>query len=510
VTGGSGFIGSHVVDALRAAGHQPRLFDLRPSPHHGPTEVETHLGDVLDPGALLAALDGCDAVAHLAAAADVDRVAERPAEAEQLNARGTLNVLEAARAAGVGRVLYASTIWVYGACEDEGTVTEATPLGAPDHLYTATKLGGEMYCRSYASQYGLDCTILRFGIPYGPRARPAAVIPAFVRKALAGEALTIAGTGEQCRRFVYVEDLADGVVLALGPEAANRTYNLVGHEDVSIKRIALTVSDLVHRTPVVHTPARMGDFPGVEVSGELAERELGWRPRTPFAEGVARYIEWYRTTSHRATLPAPTPEPAVESSSSPRIEPALESSSSPRIEPALESSFSPGIEPALESNPTAATPPPMAAAIERSRASVRDPGRVRRALGERVAATGLFAGAVGLVGAYLVALHDVGGEAARTLVLAMSVLALSPALLRRRDGGRGPSAATLAWVLAVAGILALVLPDPRDVLGIAHSDAVQLLLGVAAAGLVLALAAGGGRRLLPGRPPEEQPQDLGR
>ena len=123
-------------------------------------------------------------------------------------------VLEAARAAQVARVIYTSTIWVYTG-ESGDRVDEDTPLRMPAHLYTASKLAGEMYCTSYRELYGLETTILRLGIPYGPRARPAAVLPAFVNRALAGESLTVAGDGSASRRFVYVEDLADGCVKAL-------------------------------------------------------------------------------------------------------------------------------------------------------------------------------------------------------------------------------------------------------------------------------------------------------
>src|SRR5207247_2134460 len=157
---------------------------------------------------------------------------------------------------------------------------EDSALRPPAHLYTATKLAGELYCRAYAALYGLQCTILRFGIPYGPRARQAAVVPTFVASALRGEALTIAGTGEQSRRFVYVEDLADGVARALAPVAANRTYNLVGDEDVSVRRIAETVRRVVGDVEVVHVDGRKGDFGGVEVCGARAAAELGWRPST--------------------------------------------------------------------------------------------------------------------------------------------------------------------------------------------------------------------------------------
>jgi UDP-glucose 4-epimerase len=301
VTGGAGFIGSHVVDQLRAAGHEARIFDVRPSPHHPPGGVETVIGDLLDPAAVRKAMRDCDAVAHLAAAADVNAVAKDPAAAEELNARGTLNVLEAARAAGVRRVIYASTIWVYSDAVD-AEVDEESGLQLPRHLYTATKLAGEMYCRSYAELYGLEYTILRFGIPYGPRARPAAVLPAFVRRALAGEPMQIAGTGEQSRRFVYVEDLADGVIRALRREAANRIYNLVGDEDVTVRDIATAVQRAVCEAEVVHVPGRTGDFDGAVVCGERAHRELGWQPSTTFQEGVARYVAW-----HREAEDAPAP-----------------------------------------------------------------------------------------------------------------------------------------------------------------------------------------------------------
>jgi UDP-glucose 4-epimerase len=269
------------------------IFDVRQSPHHAPGEVPTVIGDVLDYDSVREAARGCDAIAHLAAAADVGEVAKDPESAEKLNARGTFNVLEAAREEGVSRVIYASTVWVYS--EAEGFVDEDVPLHPPAHLYTATKMAGELYCRSYSELFGLDTTILRFGIPYGPRARPAAVVPSFVRRALAGEPLSIAGSGEQTRRFVYVEDLAEGVVRALAPVAANRTYNLVGREDVSIRQIADTVRSIVGDVEIEHTPGRNGDFnSGAEISGERAARELGWHPDTDFRDGVSKYIAWQR------------------------------------------------------------------------------------------------------------------------------------------------------------------------------------------------------------------------
>jgi UDP-glucose 4-epimerase len=291
VTGGAGFIGSHVVDKLRARGHQPVIYDLRPSPWHDTDEVETVIGSITDREALERALENCDAVAHLAAMADVNDVHRDPEDAEQVNARGTAAVLEAARRAGVKRVAYASTIWVYSDCAPD-EVDEETLLAPPSHLYTSTKLAGELYCKAYQELYGIDYTILRFGIPYGPRAREAAVIPAFVNKALAGDPLTLSGDGLQSRKFVYVEDLAEGVASGLDDAAVNRVFNLASDESVTIKQIAETIQELIGGVEIVYTPARPGDFGGKTVSSRRAQDELGWTAATPFSVGVRKYIEW--------------------------------------------------------------------------------------------------------------------------------------------------------------------------------------------------------------------------
>ncbi|MGO9884729.1 MAG: NAD-dependent epimerase/dehydratase family protein, partial [Solirubrobacteraceae bacterium] len=317
VTGGSGFIGSHVVDKLRARGHEPVIYDLRPSPWHEPGSVDTVLGSITDRESLERALHSCDAVAHLAAVADVNDVHAEPEDAERVNARGTVVVLEAARRAGVKRIVYASTIWVYSDCEPD-EVDEDTLLPPPSHLYTSTKLAGELYCKAYQELYAIDYTILRFGIPYGPRAREAAVIPAFVNKALAGEPLTLAGDGSQSRKFVYVEDLADGVALGLEDVAVNRIYNLASDETVTIKQIAETIKELMGDIEIVHTPARPGDFGGKIVSSARAEHELGWTAATPFSEGVHKYIDWRleqaaAQSDDQAAAVIPAGEPDAES-----------------------------------------------------------------------------------------------------------------------------------------------------------------------------------------------------
>jgi UDP-glucose 4-epimerase len=309
VTGGGGFIGSHVVDRLIERGDTPRIFDLSASPYHSPLEVETFTGSITDPANLDLAMRDCDAVIHLAAVADVAHVHADPVLAEEVNTRGTLNVLEAACRTEVGRVVYGSTTWVYSDCAEQA-VDEETPIPAPRHLYTATKLAGETYCAGYAELFELESTVLRFGIPYGPRARAAGVVAKFTDLALEGKALTIAGDGSQCRSFIYVEDLAAGIVTALAPEAANRTYNLSGDEVVTILEIAETVQEMTGGCEIVHTPPRPGDFPGKEISNERALQEIGWKADTSFRDGVRKYVDWVRSST-RAPDPVPGKKPSL-------------------------------------------------------------------------------------------------------------------------------------------------------------------------------------------------------
>jgi UDP-glucose 4-epimerase len=303
VTGGAGFIGSHVVDRLLAAGHEPTIFDLA-SPIYNQGSVEYVSGDVLDAAAFARALRRCDAVIHLAAVADVNAVLADPSHAGNVNVLGTQIALECARDAGIGRFLFGSTIWAYGNGPAASAITEDSALKLPEHPYTATKLAAEMLCFSYGELYGLDTVNLRFGIPHGPRSRAAAVVAMFVARARTGKALTITGDGTQRRQFVYVEDLAAGVVAALVPSLSHRVYNLVGNESVSVLEIAKTVRDLVCEVPIVHTRARPADLEIGHVSGERAARELRWRTTTPFREGVLRYLDWLTETSGAPTRAA--------------------------------------------------------------------------------------------------------------------------------------------------------------------------------------------------------------
>ncbi|MFI9159781.1 NAD-dependent epimerase/dehydratase family protein [Kitasatospora aureofaciens] len=308
VTGGCGFIGSHVVDHLIAAGHEVLSVDttdkyLNPDAEHARI-------DILDVPALTSALAGSEVVYHLAAMADVEQVSADPVGAVRANIDGTEAVLEAARRGGLSRTVLASTVWVYGAALTEGQLDgeeeeldENVPieLEHSGHLYVATKLAAEMLVHSYRELYGQHFTILRFGIPYGPRMRDELVVARFVQAALAGRPITIAGDGRQSRNFVYVEDLADAHVRALSPAAEDRTFALEGSTAVSVRDIAETVDRLFGPVSIEHIDGRKADYTGRRISSAQAKRLLGWSPRTNFADGVRRYADWYRTTAAAPT-----------------------------------------------------------------------------------------------------------------------------------------------------------------------------------------------------------------
>jgi UDP-glucose 4-epimerase len=436
VTGGSGFIGSHVVDKLLDDGHEVRSLDLADAQNALPAACEKRVGDLLDSPTLLAAAADCETIIHLAAAADVGLVAQNPSAAEALNSRGTLNVLEAARATGAA-VVYASTIWVYSDVA-ESEVDEDTQLALPSHLYTATKLAGEMYCRSYEQLYDVPTTILRFGIPYGPRARPAAVLPIFVNKALAGEPLTIAGDGMQTRRFVYVEDLAQGVVCALRPEARGRIYNLVGEEDTSVRDIAEAVRAAVGDVSITHIEGRAGDFAGARVCGERAASELGWRARTSFHEGVGRYVAWQRQAQR---------DPVSSSAAAPCAAPA-------RL--------------AVAAHTRAGAP-----AVPARR-------RLAGALTPRVQRGGTAIGAVLALILYLLALDTAGlSEERQHTVLVIAALGLASTISTVTMRAR-----FAVWTLASAAAALLIVSPTSGVLDFAHLTPALLALGLAGTGLL--------------------------
>ena len=293
VTGGSGFVGSHVVDALLRAGREVRVLDPK-EPRRN--DVEWAEVDMLDQEAVTDALKGVGPVFHLAAMADVNDIVADPAESVALNVLGVARILEAARRVDAGRVILSSTVWVYAATHGD-EVDETTPfdLVTDRHLYVSQKIAAEMLCRDYQTLFGRPYTVLRYGIPFGPRMRSDLVVAAFLLRVMRGEPLRIDGDGSQERRFVYVEDLAAAHVLALSKAAENRTFNLESNETISIRQLAETVRDLVGDVEVTFGPSRPGDYKARVVKSDRARDELGWVPQHSFAEGLTKTLDWYRT-----------------------------------------------------------------------------------------------------------------------------------------------------------------------------------------------------------------------
>ena len=296
VTGGSGFIASHVVDHLLSAGHEVVVIDHRVRPHRDDVQFEDI--DVLNLSALIRATAGCDFIFHLAAVSNVNYAHKYPVYTVDLNINGTANVLEAARLNDVQRVFFASTVWIYTGTRGNGSLTEDEPFHLPDagHIYTTSKIASEMIIHNYWQLYRQRFTILRYGIPYGPRMREELVIPIFIRKALKGEPIVIQGDGSQYRNYVYIDDLARAHLLALNKKAENQVYNLEGSRRISIANIADTINRVLGGgVQINYVPARPGDYAGKEVSARKIRDELGWEPRVDFDEGMVSTIAWFKS-----------------------------------------------------------------------------------------------------------------------------------------------------------------------------------------------------------------------
>lgn len=314
ITGGAGFIGSHLVEDLLESGHRVTVFDnfssgTRENLAGTIDDVEIVTGDVLDRDAIVAAARGKDAISHQAAQLEITKCMEDPVGDLRTNLIGTLNVLEAAREAGVERMINASSACIYGQAVAPPSDEDTHPHD-PNWSYGASKLAAEKYAQVFSNDYGFPVFSLRYGIVYGPREWYGRVLTIFLKRALDGKAPVIFGDGDQRRDFVFVDDVVDVHRACMeSPMSGASSFNVGTGIATSIADLALLVCDV---TGTQARPIREDVLPGersalvdgrMRLPAELAvmqlspaktERLLGRRPSTPLRDGIAREWNWLR------------------------------------------------------------------------------------------------------------------------------------------------------------------------------------------------------------------------
>ena len=303
VTGGAGFIGSHLTDRLLAEGWSVRVLDDFSSGKERNLEaaadrIELLRGDLRDEALLARAVADVEVVFHQAAVPSVPRSVAEPVRTNAVNVGGTLSLLEAARQAGVRRLVFAASSSAYGQTRELPKVETMPP--APLSPYALQKYTGEVYCRLYAELYGLETVALRYFNVYGPRQDPkseyAAVVPRFVTACLRAESPCIYGDGEQTRDFTYVADaVAANLAAADASDASGAVVNVAGGRRVSLHTLLGIVLELTGAEVVPRNePARTGDVRDSLADLGQARSRLGWEPEVALREGLARTVESFR------------------------------------------------------------------------------------------------------------------------------------------------------------------------------------------------------------------------
>jgi len=290
VTGGSGFIGSHVAEEFVRRGRDVAILDVRPPPDIGPAVSQCRFvpADLTDLDSMTLALAGADVVCHLAGVGDVYLAAREPYTAAHRNATGTAHVLEAALRANVKKVVYASTWEVYGEPHYQ-PLDERHPCN-PDHPYNITKYAGELLALSYDRLKDLPVLALRLGTAFGPRMRPNSVFSLFIGRASRGEPITIQGTGEQARQFTHARDIARAFAIAAESNLRCEVFNIVSDEATSVRRLAELVSSRFP-TAIDYAPSRAGEIQSARVSARKASQLLRWEARVSFEEGLNELLD---------------------------------------------------------------------------------------------------------------------------------------------------------------------------------------------------------------------------
>ena len=313
LTGAAGFIGSHLAERLCASGDEVIGFDnfdpfypramkeanlrpLRSQPQFSFSE-----GDLRDPTALERAFGGRrpDVVVHLAALAGVQPSLADPARYADVNVTGTQRVVDAARAHGVGRLVFASSSSVYGR-DSEPPFRESDPCLAPVSPYAATKRAGELMLFTVNHLYGLDTSCLRFFTVYGARQRPDLAIHKFARLITAGQPIQLYGDGSTSRDYTFIDDIIDGVVASIDEPhtGAFRLYNLGGSRTTTLLELVELISGALGKKPTLEwRPEQPGDMKRTLADVSLAGRALGYAPKVGIEEGIRRFAEWFRQSA---------------------------------------------------------------------------------------------------------------------------------------------------------------------------------------------------------------------
>ena len=303
VTGGAGFIGSHIVEELLRRGDSVRVLDNFSSGKRENLAAlsgmpEVFEGDLRDPAAVKAAVRGVDVVFHLAAFISVPESMVDPETCFAINVGGTNNLFEASRQAGVRKLVTSSSTAVYGNT-DVFPTTEDTPL-QPLSPYAVSKQVNELYARLYTHVLGLPVTALRYFNVYGPRQRPdsayAAAIPIFLRRLLAGQPILIFGNGQQSRDFIFVKDVVNANLLAADADAGGEVFNVCTGCETSLLDLLEALSEVSPTSPQVQFEApRPGDIFRSAGSPQKASALLGFQAKTSMADGLKHTLEWMKS-----------------------------------------------------------------------------------------------------------------------------------------------------------------------------------------------------------------------
>lgn len=306
VTGGAGFIGSHIVEELVKKGERVRVIDnlstgKRKNLEHLLDKIEFIEGDLRNPEAAVKVAEGADFVLHQAAIPSVPRSVKDPKGSTENNLNGTLHLLMAARDAGVKRMVYASSSSVYG---DSPILPKKEDfLPAPLSPYAASKLAGEYYCQVFHRVYGLETVCLRYFNVFGPRQDPlspyAAVIPKFITLALAKKPLVVYGDGEQSRDFSFVDNVVKANLLACrAAGVAGEQINVGCGGQISLNQLVQTLKEIINGDLTVeYTEPKPGDVKHSVASIEKAQILMGFAPTVPFNEGLHRTVAWFKATA---------------------------------------------------------------------------------------------------------------------------------------------------------------------------------------------------------------------